>query len=107
MLGGTAGHSSKNRYCPARFGTVDRYANSCHSDHGWAQVYSTEQSNSSGRLWWLTSVSRSVSSREVRLHDQDELDWALPCESREMSTVKKKRVETFRNIRYGDGRIYY
>ena len=25
MLGGTAGHSSKNRYCPARFGTVDRY----------------------------------------------------------------------------------
>ena len=28
----------------------------------------------SRRLWWLTSVSRSVSSREVRLHDQDELD---------------------------------
>ena len=26
VLGGTAGHSSKNRYCPARFGTVDRYA---------------------------------------------------------------------------------
>ena len=25
MLGETAGHSSKNRYCPARFGTVDRY----------------------------------------------------------------------------------
>ena len=25
VLGGTAGHSSKNRYCPARFGTVDRY----------------------------------------------------------------------------------
>ena len=26
VLGGTAGHSSKNRYCPDRFGTVDRYA---------------------------------------------------------------------------------
>ena len=26
VLGGTAGYSSKNRYCPARFGTVDRYA---------------------------------------------------------------------------------
>ena len=26
-------------------------------------------------------MSRSVSSREVRLHDQDELDWTLPCES--------------------------
>ena len=25
VLGGTAGHSSKNRYCPASFGTVDRY----------------------------------------------------------------------------------
>ena len=59
-------------------------------------------------------MSRSVSSREVRLHDQDELDRTLPCESnvhrltvcpmkcREV-TVKKKRVETFRNIRYGDG----
>ena len=85
--------------------------NSCHRDHGWPQVYSTEQSNSSGRLWWLTSVSRSVSSREVRLHDQDELDWTLPyvhsvcpVKCREV-TVKKKRVETFRNIRYGDGRI--
>ena len=58
-------------------------------------------------------MSRSVSSREVRLHDQDELDWTLPCESNVHSgpvkcrevTVKKKRVETFRNIRYGDGRI--
>ena len=54
-------------------------------------------------------MSRSVSSREVRLHDQDELDWTLPCQRsvcpvkcREV-TVKKKRVETFRNIRYGDG----
>ena len=57
-------------------------------------------------------MSRSVSSREVRLHDQDELDWTLPCESNVHSaiyvctvkcrevTVKKKRVETFRNIRY-------
>ena len=26
-------------------------------------------------------MTRSVSSREVRLHDQDELDWTLPCES--------------------------
>ena len=41
---------------------------------------SAEHSNSSRRLWWLTSVSQSVSSREVRLHDQDELDWTLPCE---------------------------
>ena len=53
-------------------------------------------------------MSRSVSSRKVRLHDQDELDWTLPCESNVHSaisvsrevTVKKKRVETFRNIRY-------
>ena len=29
-----------------------------------------------------------------------------PMKCREV-TVKKKRVETFRNIRYGDGRIYY
>ena len=60
-------------------------------------------------------MSRSVSSREVRLHDQDELDWTLPnvqcyikvcpVKCREV-TVKKKRVETFRNIRYGDGRIH-
>ena len=28
-----------------------------------------------------------------------------PVKYREV-TVKKKRVETFRNIRYGDGRIY-
>ena len=28
-----------------------------------------------------------------------------PVKCREV-TVKKKRVETFRNIRYGDGRIY-
>ena len=42
---------------------------------------------------------------------QDELDWTLPyvhsvcpVKCREV-TVKKKRVETFRNIRYGDGRI--
>ena len=62
-------------------------------------------------------MSRSVSSREVRLRDHDELDWTLPCESSVHGapvcpvkcgelTVKKKRVETFRNIRYGDGRIY-
>ena len=29
-----------------------------------------------------------------------------PMKCREV-TVKKKRVETFRNIRYGDSRIYY
>ena len=50
-------------------------------------------------------MSRSDSSREVRLHDQDGLDRTLSCEStyractvcpvHEM-TVKKKRVETFR-----------
>ena len=56
-------------------------------------------------------MSRSVSSREVRLHDQDELDCTSPCESSVHSaivcpvkcrevTVKKKRVETFRKI-YG------
>ena len=55
-------------------------------------------------------MSRSVSSREVRLHDQDEFDWTLPCESSvhvlvcpvkcQEVTVKKKRVETFRKI-YG------
>ena len=39
----------------------------------------------------------------VRLHVQDELVCPVKC--REV-TVKKKRVETFRNIRYGDGRIY-
>ena len=60
-------------------------------------------------------MSRSVSSREVRLHDQDELDCALPCESftvlyslvkcREV-TVKKKRVETFRKI-YGMVTVVY
>ena len=56
-------------------------------------------------------MSRSVSSREVRLRDHDELDWTLcessvhvcPVKCREV-TVKKRRVET---IRYGDGRIYY
>ena len=26
VVGGTARHSGKNQYCPARFGTVDRYA---------------------------------------------------------------------------------
>ena len=60
-------------------------------------------------------MSRSVSGREVRLHDQHELDWTLPCERVHSAiyivcsvkcravTVKKKRVETFR---YGDGRSY-
>ena len=36
VLGGTAGHSSKNRYCPARFGTVDRYAYACALHFQWA-----------------------------------------------------------------------
>ena len=49
-------------------------------------------------------MSRSVSSREVRLHDQDGLcrvnpTYKCPVKCREV-TVKKKRVETFRNIRY-------
>ena len=38
-----------------------------------AIVIMVEQSNSSRRLWRLTPVSRSVSSREVRLHDQESL----------------------------------
>ena len=47
-------------------------------------------------------MSRSVSSREVRLHDQDELDWTLPCEhsasvSREMSRGDGEK-EARRNI---------
>ena len=32
-------------------------------------------------------MSRSVSSREFRLHDQDELDWTLPCESNVHSAI--------------------
>ena len=57
-------------------------------------------------------MSRSVSSREVRLHDQDELDWTLPCEiqrsvcpvkCREV-TMKKKRVETFGMVTPGEAR---
>ena len=59
-------------YCHSDNGRTQ--LDSCHSDHGWPQVYSTEQSNSSHRLWWLTSVPGSVSSGEVRLHVQDELD---------------------------------
>ena len=51
-------------------------------------------------------MSRSVSSREVRLRDH--VDWRSLCPVKcGEVTVKKKRVETFRNIRYGDGRIYY
>ena len=48
-------------------------------------------------------MSRSVSSREVMLHDQDELDWTLPCESsvhsvsREMSRGDGEK-EVRRNI---------
>ena len=34
-------------------------------------------------------MSRSVSSREVRLHDQDELDWTLPCESNVHSAISE------------------
>ena len=42
-------------------------------------------------------MPRSVSSREVRLHVQDELRCIVcPVKCREV-TVKKKRVETFRN----------
>ena len=36
-------------------------------------------------------MSRSVSSREVRLHDQDELDWTLPCESNVHSAISVYR----------------
>ena len=36
-------------------------------------------------------MSRSVSSREVRLHDQDELDWTLPCESNVHSAISVSR----------------
>ena len=54
-------------------------------------------------------MSRSVSSREVRLHIQDELDWTLPCESNVHSAIsvsrEMSRGDAFRNIRYGDGRI--
>ena len=42
-------------------------------------------------------MSRSVSSREVRLHDQDELDWTLPCESNVHSAIS---IDT---IPYGSG----
>ena len=45
-------------------------------------------------------MSRSVSSREVRLHDQDELDWTLPnvhSVSREMSRGDGEK-EARRNI---------
>ena len=48
-------------------------------------------------LWWLTSVSLSVSSREVRLHDQDDRvksSVQCPVKCREV-TVKKKRVEIY------------
>ena len=47
-------------------------------------------------------MPRSVSSREVRLHVQDELVCPVKC--REV-TVKKKRVETY-GIR-SVGRYYY
>ena len=36
-------------------------------------------------------MSRSVSSREVRLHDQNELDWTLPCESNVHSAISVSR----------------
>ena len=54
---------------------------------------------------------RSVSSREVRLHDQDALcRVSSQCVSRELKcrevTVKKKRVETFRKI-YGMVTVVY
>ena len=45
-------------------------------------------------------MSRSVSSREVRLRDHDQLDWTLPCESsvsREMSRGDGEK-EARRNI---------
>ena len=48
-------------------------------------------------------MSRSVSSREVRLQEKDDLDWCessvqlCPVKCREV-TVKKKRVETFRYL---------
>ena len=48
-------------------------------------------------------MSRSVSSREVRLSDHDQLDWTLPCESsvhgvsREMSRGDGEK-EARRNI---------
>ena len=56
------------------------------------------------------SVSRSVSSREVRLHDQDELDCTLPCASvhsasREMSRGDGEK-EARRNI-YGMVTVVY
>ena len=51
-------------------------------------------------------VSRSVSSREVRLHVQDEL---LPCDPNAVCPVKCRgdgEKEVRRNIRYPVGRIY-
>ena len=44
-------------------------------------------------------MSRSVSSREVRLHDQDELDWTLPCES----NVHSANISVYREMSRGDG----
>ena len=45
-------------------------------------------------------MSRSVSSREVRLHDQDELDWILPCESNVHSA---SAISVYREMSRGDG----
>ena len=45
-------------------------------------------------------MSRSVSSREVRLHDQDELDWTLPCES---NVHMHSAISVSREMSRGDG----
>ena len=50
-----------------------------------------------GRLGYMTKMSLTELCR---------VNPESPVKCREV-TVKKKRVETFRNIRYGDGRIYY
>ena len=52
-----------------------------------------------GRLGYVTMISLTGLCRV------NPAFTVCPVKCREV-TVKKKRVETFRNIRYGDGRIY-
>ena len=53
-----------------------------------------------GRLGYVTMMSLTGLCRV------NPAFTVCPVKCREV-TVKKKRVETFRDIRYGDGRIYY
>ena len=81
MLGGTAGHSSKNRYCPDRFGTVDRY--------------DTEDPRSE-----CTAVRNRINGTESRnfstqLYNANCNEWRVPCGYSFHACVKVKSQDLY------------